>query len=91
MREAIPIAWIKDYLKHIKNLEYDYDPNYNTLDEIVRDELLNMLNEWDIEEQICEKNGEDYVLCTRKVEVIGRMPNGYTITKEYYEPIEVSE
>lgn len=89
MREAVPINWIKDYLNRLKGLDVAYDDSNLSLDEIVKDEFLTMLNEYDIEEQIAEKNKEDYVLCTRKVEVIGKMPNGYTITKESYVPVEV--
>lgn len=95
MRNLIPRKWIEDYIKRIKDIEVNYQNNdgyfYGDLDDVVKQEMETMLNEYDIEEQIAEKNREDYVLCQRRVEVIGRMPNGYTITKEFYEPVGEEE
>ena len=37
--KAIPIDWIKDYIKHINRLDLEYEPNTCDLDDVVKEEM----------------------------------------------------
>ena len=90
MREAIPVKWIEDYLKRIKHLENDYfcdDGKGASLDSIFKQEVERMMDEYDLEERVAERDGKEYVICEKKIEVVERMPNGYTLTRESYVPL----
>ena len=49
MPKEIPIAWIKDYIKHINRLDLEYEPNTCGLDDVVKQELERMIDEYERE------------------------------------------
>lgn len=44
--KAIPIDWIKDYIKHINRLDLEYEPNTCSLDDVVKEEMQRMIDEY---------------------------------------------
>ena len=42
----IPISWIKDYIKHINRLDLEYEPNTCDLDDVVKQEMKLMIDEY---------------------------------------------
>lgn len=51
---SIPIEWIKDYIKHIYRLDLDYDPGSCSLDDVVKQELERMIDEYEYESDTCD-------------------------------------
>ena len=49
----IPISWIEDYTKYIRDLHYDYDPSEVSLDDVVKQEMQMMIDEY-LEEEVVD-------------------------------------
>lgn len=47
MPKEIPIVWIEDYLTHIKRLDLEYEPNTCSLDDVVKQEIERMVDEFE--------------------------------------------
>lgn len=79
--DYIPINWIRNYEKYICQFSKEYGTE---ITDAVKEELENMINEWEVEQRI---TGDEYVLCIRKNEVVERKPNGFVMTREVYIPV----
>lgn len=80
----IPIAWINDYITHIKYLEYEYcdeDGYCCDINDFVKSKIEDMLDEY------ADEVDDRYILCEIKTEVVERKPNGEMITRERYVPV----
>ena len=50
---SIPIPWIEDYMKYIRDLHYEYEPNTCSLDDVVKEEIQRMIDEY-LEEEVVD-------------------------------------